>query len=362
MPARMIIAFALCAWVPSPGFADPAPPMRRVDLTALLAMVDNTPKQQMAEADVAAARAQLREITAMAGPKATMMAYLAPSPDIECLNADCTRTDPTDPEFGASGVALGLQLQIVQPLASFGKAGPAKRAAKAGIEARVALADASRADLMQDVARAYWGLKFAREVQFFLQDGLDELAAAKTRLQDRIASGDADVTPLDERRVETLMAEASMQLADAVGAERTALAALRTLAGDAAIDIDEAPFVAVSETLLPLADWLQTATAHRPELRAAKAGSRAMGELATLQARMLAPNLALVAGYRGSIARGLEDPPSFYANDPYNSRLGTVALVLQWTFEPLARGQKICRGRTHPCEQAGRSRCAIGGD
>ena len=70
------------------------------------------------------------------------------------------------------------QLDITQPLYTFGKIGHARTAARAGLDAQRALADEAAGDLAVDAARAYWGLKLARELGGMLDDGIEEIEKA----------------------------------------------------------------------------------------------------------------------------------------------------------------------------------------
>jgi outer membrane protein TolC len=72
----------------------------------------------------------------------------------------------------------------------------------------------------------------------------------------------------------------------------------------------------------------------RPQLLAAKSGALAASELAKFQASYYYPDLSLVGNAVISRAQGADDPPSAYANDPYNRQGVSLLLALQWQFEP----------------------------
>ena len=84
-------------------------------------------------------------------------------------------------------------------------------------------------------------------------------------LDERIADGDADVTPQDRQRVAVLLAEARAQLADARAGEALALASVRALAEDATVDIDEAPLEALAFEPASDEDAVARAEGARPE-------------------------------------------------------------------------------------------------
>ena len=87
-------------------------------------------------------------------------------------------TDPSNFAFQFDGLFVGAQVDVTQPLYTFGKIAHARNAARAGLDAQRALADEAAGDLAVDAARAYWGVKLARELGVMLDDGIDEIDEA----------------------------------------------------------------------------------------------------------------------------------------------------------------------------------------
>ena len=160
----------------------------------------------MAEGDTAAAAARVDEADAARLPRIKATAFGTISPKIECLDAElhgdrARRTSRST----FNGVFGGAQLDVTQPLYTFGKIAHARRAARAGLDAQRALADEAAGDLAVDAARAYWGVKLARELGGMLDDGIDEIAQgasrgstsapARTRRRSRIASASRCCSP-----------------------------------------------------------------------------------------------------------------------------------------------------------------------
>ncbi len=301
------------------------------------------PRAGMARADRAAAEARVAEADAARLPRLSATGFVTASPDIDCVGADCTRTDPDDFALRFSGVFAGGQVQATQPLYTFGKLGAARAAARAGVDAQRALEDATAGDLAVDAARAYWGLKLARELGYMLDDGIDEVTKALARLDERLEAGDDEVTILDRQRVEVLLAEGKVQRAEATGGERAALAALRALTGVADVDIDDGELAALPLELGDEAGALARAQAGNPQARAAAAGARAAEQLVALERGAYWPDLALVGQLQISRAQGAEEPPSAYAYDPFNSTTGGLVLALRWQIEPWTTRARVRR-------------------
>src|SRR5262249_28422767 len=107
------------------------------------------------------------------------------------------------------------------------------------------------------------------------------------------------------------------------------LAGLRALTGVRDADIDDAPLAAIAHALPAAATG-----AGRPQAIAARQGALAADEPAAMARGAYWPDLALVRTRGGPPPQGADDPPSAFANDPYNRSGAGVVLALQWTIEP----------------------------
>ena len=300
----------------------------------------------MARDALRAARARLSAARRSILPHIEVTSFLAPSPKINCENPECTITSPHDATVALGGLFAGVDLTVTQPLWTFGKASAGGAAARSGVVAQRHLADAAAGDVVFEAVQAYYGLKLARETLWMLEDGKSEIDDALKQLVERIKQGSSDVTVQDRLRVETLRAEVGARLTEARDAEAQALAGIKALAGRTDVDIDEDPLEAVSFTLAGSADaYLSRARTHRPELAAARAGAAAAHQLARLEKNRLWPDLALVATAKAARAGGVDNPPSAFANDPFNTTGVGVGLALKWTIDPLAQVARIRQTR-----------------
>lgn len=317
-----------------------APP--KLTLDQVIAKALASPRAAIAGSDADAAAAQVAEADAARLPRARGTAFATISPEIRCVDVGCTITEPQNFAFDFHGLFGSAQLDITQPLYTFGKISHARSAARAGVDARRALADEAAGDLAVDAARAYWGVKTARELGAMLDDGIDEIDKALKDLEQRGGGGKGkpEVSIQDRQRVAVLLAEARVQRAEASQAELEALAGLRALTGIADADIDD-------DALAPAGRPLpaRAAAEHRPQTVAARTGAIAADELAKMATSQYYPDLALVASGVIASAQGVHDPPGAFANDPYN-RFGIgVVLGLQWTIEPWTTAARVERAR-----------------
>jgi len=314
----------------------------KLTLEQVIARALASPKAEMAEGDRAAAAARVDEADSAWLPKAKLTAFGTLSPEIHCLDAACDQTSPRNFALRFSGLFGSAQLDVTQPFYTFGKISHARAAARAGLDAERALADEAAGDLAVDAARAYWGVKTARELSGMLDDGIDEIAKALADLEDRAGKGKGkpDASIQDRQRVAVLLAEAKVQRADALQAEAEALAGLRALIGVADAELDDAALAAIDRALPRRA-----AADHRPQTVAARTGARAADELAAMAVSQYFPDLALVASGVIARAQGADDPPSVFANDPYNRSGAGLVVALSWTLEPWTVAARVERAR-----------------
>ncbi|MBS1119168.1 MAG: outer membrane protein [Deltaproteobacteria bacterium] len=329
-------ALVLALVVALHGAAQAAP--LKLTLDQVLAKAAAGPRARMAAGDTDAAAARIDEADAARMPRGKATLYGTVSPKIQCDDPQCLTTSPKNFALRFSGLYGSAQLDITQPLYTFGKIAHARRAARAGLDAQRALADEAAGDLAVDAARAYWGIKTARELGYMLDDGIEQLESAVKRLDER--TGKDAISIPDRQRVAVLLAEAKAQRADAGAAERQALAGLRAITGIPDAEIDDAPLAAVEHAIPATAS-----AARRPQAIAARQGARAADELAAMTHGQYWPDLALVASALIAHAQGVDDPPSTFANDPYNRSGAGVVLALQWTIEPWSVGARVGRAR-----------------
>ncbi|MDQ3367204.1 MAG: TolC family protein, partial [Myxococcota bacterium] len=73
------------------------------------------------------------------------------------------------------------------------------------------------------------------------------------------------------------------------------------------------------------------------------------------------PDIALVGSAVIARAQGADDPPSAYANDPYNRTGAGVVLALQWQLEPWTVKARVDRARGEALKARAQSELATAG-
>lgn len=333
--------------------ADHGPPSApRFTLDELIQRTLRGPRARMAHHETRTAEGRVTEARGAAYPKLTATPFVAPSPDIDCVDASCTRTTPEDASLRMDGLFAGARISAVQPLYGFGKLSAITHAARAAARATAHLEDATAGDLAVEAARAYYGLKLARELVWMLEDGLAEIASAQERIEEMLAEGTGEATVQDRLRIETLRAEIEARLSEARQAATVALAGVRALTGAPDADVDEAALAPVDQELATVEAYRDRAAARRPELEAARAGAEAAQAKARFEVAQYWPVLVLVGELNVARAQGVDDPPSAFAQDPFNTTRGALALAMRWQLDPMSQRGRVAQARA----QADRAR------
>lgn len=313
---------------------------KRLSLAEAVQRARANPLVRAASEQRRAAQARLAEARGARFPRAEVLSFIAPSPDITCLDENCTRTDPREPRLAADGVFAGVRVGVVQPVYTFGKIDAAIDAAGSAAQASDALTAGVKADLALETTRSYFGVGLARELVAMLEDGDHEIEKGKKTLVERLERGDPDVTIQDRLRLDTFQTEVVLRLSEAREGEALALLAFRTLVGDSEADTDRAPFEPLAFNLGDPKGYVERARSGRPELRAAREGVAALESMSRLEQARWLPDFLVVGGFNFARAQGVDQSPSAFANDPFNTTAGEVALVMKWTLDP---GGQIAR-------------------
>src|SRR5688572_27407649 len=199
---RMTRVLLFLAVISAPNLAAAAP--RKLTLAEAIARAQGNPAARAALEGKRAAEGKLTEARGARWPRGTITGFVAPSPKIECVDPDCTRTSPTDVSINIDGVFGGARVELFQPLYTFGKIDAAIEAAGNGVRYSEALADGVAGDMAEQTARAYFGVQLARELVWMLEDGTEQITKGKATLEERLGKGDPEVTVQDRARLETL--------------------------------------------------------------------------------------------------------------------------------------------------------------
>ncbi len=316
---------------------------KRLTLGEVIARTRTNPVARVALAEQRMAEAQADEARGARWPRAQLLSFLAPSPEIRCADANCTRTSPVEVAPNVAGVFAGARLDVTLPVYTFGKLDAAVLAGTKAAQFSAARADGVLGDLALEATRAYFGVELARELVVMLAAGAEQIDKGKQTLSERLERGDPEVTVQDRLRLEAFQTEILVRLSEAREKEATALGGLRALVGDPEVDVAETALAPVALALGQSEAYWQRAQKNSPELRAAEHGVAALSQRTALEQARWLPDIGLTVGASLARAQGVDDPPSAFANDPFNAERAELALLMRWQFEPAVQVARVAR-------------------
>jgi outer membrane protein TolC len=329
-------------------------------LPELLDMARSYPGLRASAAATAAMEAQVSEAKLNWLPQGDLLSLLAPSPNIQCLGDrgqhdtnQCIST--SSPEASLTTVSWDrvftrTEIRLIQPVYDFGKISAGVEAAEAGVGVSRQREAGARADLELNVRKAYYGLKFARDVLDMLDEGSSYVSSAEKKLEKDIMGGTGNATVTDRLRLRTVRAELDGRLLEAKRLQSLARDSLRTLLGPDApadIDVDDEPFEPPEVKDRPLSYYEDLARFGRPEVRMLEYAVKAKHALADLERRKEYPDLVLVGTAAYAYAQTVDDPHNAFMSHYFNSTTAGIAAALRMQLD---LGPKIARARRMAAE------------
>src|SRR6478609_8219463 len=337
---------------------------KKLSLPQLLEMARGNPGLQANAAAISASEAQVTEAKLNWLPQGDLLSILAPSPNIHCQNPFmgttggsatdlCIKTD--SPEARITDVSWNrvftrTEVKLIQPVFDFGKISAGIEAAEAGVGVSRQKEAGARADIELNVRKAYYGLKFAREVIDMLDEGSSYVDDAQKKLDKDLANGTGNVSVTDKLRMRTVRAELDARILEAKRLQGFARDSLRTLLGSEApsdIEVDDEEFEPPEVKEHPVSYYEDLAKANRPEVRMLEYAVKAKSALADLERRREYPDLVLIATGVFAYAQTVDDPQNAYYSHYFNSRSAGLAAALRMQLD---LGPKIARARKTEAE------------
>src|SRR3954454_23651949 len=345
----LFLMFVATAAAPQSAWA------KKLTLPQLLEMARGNPGLQANAAAISASEAQVTEAKLNWLPQGDLLSILAPSPNIQCSMGVRNCVETTSPEARITDVSWNkvftrTEVKLIQPIFDFGKISAGIDAAEAGVGVSRQKEAGARADIELNVRKAYYGLKFAREVLDMLDEGSGYVDDAQKRLDKDLANGTGNVSVTDKLRMRTVRAELDARILEAKRLQGLARDSLRTLLGSEAptdIDVDDEEFEPPEVKERAVAYYEDLAKANRPEVRLLEYAVKAKSALADLERRKEYPDVVLIATGVFAYAQTVDDPQNAYYSHYFNSRSAGLAAALRMQLD---LGPKIARARRTEAE------------
>jgi outer membrane protein TolC len=292
--------------------------------------LNHSPEVNEALIEIRIAESQLTQAKAGRLPQVT---YTSLNGIVNAARGDAVsgRTDDED-----LGPFTKGELEVVQPLYTFGRLQNEIRAATLSIETRQAATKKVRDAVVATVKELYYNLVLSRQTKVLLTEVQEHFTKALETAEQRLEAGEATITQQDILKLRIGLAGVTKEtytLERAVAVTKEALLHQLGLGATVDFDIADTTLEPVMLQLRPLDTYLAQADTHRPELAQLEAG------LAARQARLQAarsayyPSVFLAGGIRYAVAPNRDDQDNPFVRDDFNFFNAGMALGLRWKLD-----------------------------
>lgn len=214
-----------------------------------------------------------------------------------------------------------LDVDIIQPIFTFGKLKGLSEAAFYGVQAEQASLDKEKGQVQFQVRRLYWATVLGKELLTVVKDAEKELQKAEDRIEQKLDEDDEDVSQIDLYKVQLFRYEINKRLREASDNIELAHSALKTTLGLQ----EETKFEIASEYLDPvefqldsLSVYHEIAIQNRPELAQLRAGISARRALVQIKKSDYFPQFFLGGQVKYNFAKDRFDPKGQFIYNPTN--------------------------------------------
>jgi outer membrane protein TolC len=293
---------------------------------------------QVASARAAESEAQARRGQAQAARFPTVTVTLGTGPSLKAELVPGSAVQSTENAYGDVGlddlsIVVGGQLEVLQPIYTFGKIGHRESAAEHEIRARRAQTEMTRAELALRVAQLYEGLLFARDAERFFLEMERWLARTIEDTRQELATADSSLTEQDLLRLQTSMGVLQISIHQAAAAKVQAeagLVAYLALPAGAKLEPKEAGLDLLPSAPTDRLALIALALDRRPELQALSEGNAAYRALARAEAAGSLPDFFALAFAAGAYTPGRDLVDSRYVRDPLNGFYPGLLIGARW--------------------------------
>lgn len=273
--------------------------------------------------------AGLPEITIIAGVGPSLQAKMVPGTAVQS-----TQNAYGDVDFKDLSVVIGGQLEVLQPLYTFGKIGKRKEAAAHELRALKAQTEMTKADLAFEVAKLYESWLFARSLGSFFDEIYHGLTRSAESTEEQIRRK-AGAVEADLLRIKSALGILEMGINQAKAGESQALGALQ-----AYLSYGNTPLQPPEDVLTPLAtsdaklpELTKLALSSRPELVALSHGIKAFQALGEAEEADGMPDFFALAFATAAYTPGRDLVDSRFVYDPLNHFVPGGLLGVRWIYE-----------------------------
>jgi len=292
---------------------------------------------QIAAARAVEMQAQARHGQTLAARYPSVVVTGAVGPSLKAKLVPGSAVQSTENGYGDVGiddlsVVVGGQLEVTQPLYTFGKIAERQRATEHELRARRAESDMTRAELALRVAEIYEGLLLARDAGRFFEETEHWLQRTLEGTEREIEAGGA-LTEQDALRLQAALAAARLGANQARAGQRQAeagIVAYLLLPPGSEVAPKEDSLSLLPVTLPSQPALVQLGLARRPELQALTEGSLAFAALARAEGAGALPDVFALGFLSAAYTPGRDVVTTRFVRDPLNGFYPGLLLGVRW--------------------------------
>ncbi len=227
-----------------------------------------------------------------------------------------------------------FELSGTMPVYGFGKISLLREMAEMGLDVGDAQVHVARSQIELLVVQAYFSVQFSEELADLLGEGEKYLARARKYLEKLRDEDSEEYDDVDMLRLKVYESTVAGYRLDAVRLGELALSGLVKLTGqpEAAFQPPE-KLAALEASLEDEAHYLAVARKERGELRALRGVRQIQALRVSFEKRRFLPDFFLGAYFTWARAWAVEQQPSPFAYDPYNSWFAGAGLGLEFKLD-----------------------------
>jgi len=314
--------------------------------TAIMTAREQNPIGKAADFDVEKASMNIRK--AIIQKYIPMLDFKFHTGLVPAAEGDIFYSPDKQTDLDGLGPFFRLDLELVQPLYTFGKATSAVKAAREGFHAEESRKDFLIEELSFRVVQAYWGLASAQKVELLAADSQESYQLLLSEVQKRLDNEESDVDDADLLEAKSLHFDVERIKQESI--ERMALArtAFNTLLyldpkEEVSTATEPSPSFNPDEDLLE--ELVVMAEKTRPDMQGLHAATQAIeAKLALAKSRRF-PNIFLFAGLNYAHADNRQDQTNPFAVDNFNYRSLGAGIGLRWDLNIFQHDAEIRQSR-----------------
>jgi len=237
-----------------------------------------------------------------------------------------------------------VEVNLLQPIFTFGKFAGLSRAASYGAEAEEANFRKKQNDVRSKVRQVYWGAVLGKELLAVVENARSEMDKAESKIQEKLDEGSEDVSQTDLFKLKIFKYEINKRYREALSKIEIANAALGALIGhrhDEKFEIAAEYLDPVNLNVEDIDVYYDMAAHSRPEISQLRAGVNARESLLTVSRSDYYPQFFFGGQVKYNFAKDRFDPNNPFVNNPTNFFRPGFVVGASWNLNFLQTRDKV---------------------